>query len=227
MHRTRIPLMVLAAAAAASTGGCTGTAQAPAGIGAMTATRVSTSPTAVRTTIPSAAPSWVAAPSSIAMPKDITFAWTSTPSGNTQVDQAVEVVEDINRAEIAGIGASPADPNIIDFNRYATGQTLAWINAEFADYRQTGSDGATWFGTVSYTHVSASEFTGAGPGQSGVVQYCVNGTAMTDKLRSNGQTIPEGASNYVLATVKLARVSGGWQATNFSTVAQDAAACAH
>jgi hypothetical protein len=157
------------------------------------------------------------------MPADIAFTWDYTPSGKPDVDEAVKVAEDINRGEIAGIGADPQNPTIIDFHRYATGQTLAWITSTFANYAQGGG---TWLGAVTYEHITAADFTGTGTGETGIVQYCVNGTRMSDKVRSTGAVSSEGAENYVLITMKLTRVAGGWQAGTLSSVPKDASQCA-
>lgn len=201
-------------AALAAVDGCSGASQNPAALGT-----ASSATTAAHAPTPSsqAGTGWLAPPSSIALPAGLSFAWGYTPSGKADLDQAVEAVEDINRAEIAGIGSNPQNPNMIDFNLYASGQTLAWIRATFTDYARNNE---TWTGAARFYNIATSDFQGSGVGESGIVQFCSDGAALIDKNRRTGASVAD-PSGTALVTFKVTAVPGGWQASNFTAVVKD------
>ena len=213
----------LLGATALSLSGCSSSAQKPVALGGASASSAAPAPATSPASTDASGSNWVANPVSIALPAGLAFTWNYTPSDNTDVDQAVEVAEDINKGEIAGIGDSPQNPNIIDFAWYATGETLAWINSTFQNYAQ--GDG-TWTGAVRYYKFITSDFSSTGTGASGIVQYCGDATGMYDVVRSSGAKTSEGSDNFILFTMKLTKVAGGWQAGNFTALTKDLSACA-
>ena len=209
--RTAAAAALLAALAA----GCSGASQNPAPLG--TASSASSTAHAPSPTSSGAGTGWLAPPSSIALPAGLSFAWGYTPSGKADLDQAVEAVEDINRAEVAGIGSNPQNPNVIDFDRYASGQTLAWIRATFTDYARNNE---TWTGAARFYNIATSDFQGSGVGESGIVQFCSDGSGLLDKNRRTGASVAD-PSGTALVTYKVTAVPGGWQASNFTAVLKD------
>ena len=204
---------------AAGVAGCSGGGSqqpAPLGSGAPGSTApasASASPSAS-----AAGTGWVVNPDSIALPAGLTVRWDYTASGKADVDQAVEVVEDINRAELAGVGDTPQNPKLINFSQYATGETLDWINATFSNY---ASNDNTWTGVAHFYKFATQDFTGSGTGESGIVQFCTDGSGLMDVSRSTGAKTPDSSST-ALVTFKVTKVAGGWQAGNFSAVVKDA-----
>lgn len=215
-----LPSATVLLIAALTAAACSSAAQKPAVLGASRSPAPMRGGSAPGVTSSAVDTGWVAIPSSIAMPAGVDFQWDYAASGEAEIDQAVQAVQDINRGEVAGVGSNPQNTDIIPFAKYATGQTLAWIDATFADYRR--NDG-TWTGSVRYYDVTTSDFRGSGAGESGIVQYCADGTRMQDVARSSGTKTSEGSDNFVLFTMKITAVDGGWQAGNLTIVTKDRA----